>query len=229
MNFIITCEHGGNKIPREYQYLFKDELSILQTHKAYDPGALELAKAMSKKTDYFFFSEVSRLLIELNRSINSPDLFSCYSKNLDENQKKKILNKCYLPFRNVVENSLSELVSKGEKNVHISVHTFTPVLNNKIRNNDIGILYDPKRTNEKDFAVSFKNELLSYDKKLKIRFNYPYLGISDGFTSYLRKKFSKRNYTGIELEINQKFVLKNDAKWKILKQNLVRTMDSISK
>ena len=229
MIFVITCEHGGNKIPKEYQYLFKDELSILQTHKAYDPGALELAKAISKKTDYFFFSEVSRLLIELNRSINSPDVFSCYSKNLDENQKEKIFNKYYLPFRNKVENSLGELVRKGEKSVHISVHTFTPVLNNKIRNADIGILYDPKRTNEKDFAVSFKNELLSYDKKLKIRFNYPYLGISDGFTSYLRKKLSQRNYTGIELEINQKFVLKNDAKWKILKQNLVRTMDSISK
>ena len=49
MNVIITCEHGGNKIPKVYQYLFEDDISILQTHKAYDPGALELAKAISKK------------------------------------------------------------------------------------------------------------------------------------------------------------------------------------
>ena len=61
MNVIITCEHGGNNIPREYISLFEDDISILQTHKAYDPGAFELAKAISGKTDYFFFSEISPL------------------------------------------------------------------------------------------------------------------------------------------------------------------------
>ena len=39
MNVIITCEHGGNKIPNEYKHLFDDDISILQTHKAYDAGA----------------------------------------------------------------------------------------------------------------------------------------------------------------------------------------------
>ena len=229
MNVIITCEHGGNNIPREYISLFEDDISILQTHKAYDPGAFELAKAISGKTDYFFFSEISRLLIELNRSINSPNLFSHYSKNLNKNQKENILNKYYFPFRNKVENLIRELVKKGEKNVHISVHTFTPVLKHELRNTDIGILYDPKRKNEKDFAVSFKNELLSNDKKLRIRFNYPYLGISDGFTSYLRKNFSQKKYIGIELEVNQKFVLNNIAEWNILKLNLTTAMASILK
>ncbi len=72
MKVVITCEHGGNKIPKDYQYLFKDYKSVLQTHRAYDPGALELAKLLSKKGNYFFFSEISRLLIELNRSIQNP-------------------------------------------------------------------------------------------------------------------------------------------------------------
>ena len=229
MNAIITCEHGGNKIPKEYKYLFDNDISILQTHKAYDRGALELAKAISRKSDYFFFSEISRLLIELNRSINSPNLFSHYSKNLNQNQKERILNKYYFPFRNKVENLIRELVKKRENSFHISVHTFTPVLNNQIRNTDIGILYDPKRKNEKDFAVSFKNELLSKDKNLRIRFNYPYLGISDGFTSYLRKKLPQRNYIGIELEVNQKYVINNKTKWEKLIQNLAAILDSILK
>ncbi|MGA9291281.1 MAG: N-formylglutamate amidohydrolase [Ignavibacteriaceae bacterium] len=227
MNVIITCEHGGNKVPREYKYLFEADISILQTHKAYDPGALELAKVISKKTDYFFFSDISRLLIELNRSINSPNLFSRYSKNLHQNQKEEILNKYYFPFRNKVENLIRDLEKKGENSVHISIHTFTPVLKYKTRNADIGILYDPKRKDEKDFAASFKNEILSNDKNLRIRFNYPYLGISDGFTSYLRKKFLQKHYIGIELEVNQKFILNNDGKWTILKENLTKAFASI--
>ncbi len=229
MNVIVTCEHGGNKIPPKYQYLFNDNISILQTHKAYDPGALELAKTISKGKNYFSFSEISRLLIELNRSINSANLFSQFSKNLNQDKKEELLNKYYFPFRNKVENLIEELVKKGEESVHISVHTFTPVLNSQIRNADIGLLYDPKISRERDFAILFKKELLSKDEHLKIRFNYPYLGISDGFTSYLRKKFSQKYYIGIELEINQKFVLNNNAKWEILKENLTTTFDSILK
>ena len=47
--------------------------------------------------------------------------------------------------------------------------------------------------------------------ELKIRFNYPYLGKADGFTTYLRKIFPE-NYIGIELEVNQKFVNNNKMK-----------------
>jgi len=38
------------------------------------------------------------------------------------------------------------------------------------------------------------------------RRNYPYLGCSDGFTTWLRQRFPERCYVGIELEINQKHV-----------------------
>jgi hypothetical protein len=39
---------------------------------------------------------------------------------------------------------------------------------------------------------------------MKVRFNYPYKGTSDGLTTTLRKKFGPQ-YVGIEIEINQKF------------------------
>lgn len=229
MKVIITCEHGGNKIPEEYRHLFKDDIGVLKTHKAYDPGALELAEEISKKGDYLFFSETSRLLVELNRSIYNHNLFSSFSKNLNLDKRKEILDNFYFPFRNKVEVLIQELAKKREKSMHISVHTFTPVLNNQVRNADIGILYDPKRSKEKHLAILIRNELLSNDKDLRVRFNYPYLGISDGFTSYLRKKFAQKFYLGLELEVNQKFVLNNKSKWKILKQNLSMTLDSVLK
>ncbi|MEO8932838.1 MAG: N-formylglutamate amidohydrolase, partial [Xanthomarina sp.] len=56
------------------------------------------------------------------------------------------------------------------------------------------------------------------------RFNYPYLGKADGFTSYLRKQFPK-NYLGIEIEVNQKFS-KNNVIDSQLKQNLYGLLEN---
>ena len=44
---------------------------------------------------------------------------------------------------------------------------------------------------------------MAEDPELSVRFNYPYLGKADGFPTYLRKLFPD-NYSGIELEVNQK-------------------------
>jgi hypothetical protein len=41
---------------------------------------------------------------------------------------------------------------------------------------------------------------------LVIEFNKPYAGIDDGFTTYLRAKFKDAEYSGIEIEISQKWV-----------------------
>ncbi len=202
---IISCEHGGNKIPKEYNYLFKENYEILTTHKGYDPGALELSQLFFKAIgDYYFYSRTSRLLIELNRSLNNKNLFSSFTKNLPFEEKNKIINKYYSPYRNKIENTVTDLIKKNNSVIHFSIHTFTPTLNGKIRNTDIGLLFDPKREFEKSICKSIKKSFKKIYPQLKIRFNYPYLGISDGMTTYLRKKFPI-NYCGIELEVNQKF------------------------
>ena len=70
---------------------------------------------------------------------------------------------------------------------------------------DIGILYDPARSLEKEVALELKKRILEQNPLLKIKMNYPYLGKSDGFATSLRIEFSK-GYVGIELEINQKII-----------------------
>lgn len=64
-------------------------------------------------------------------------LHAVYKYYGDDISLKKVISQ--------VARLIQELIIKGEKIVHISVHTFTPVLKNKIRNTEIGILYDPKR------------------------------------------------------------------------------------
>jgi predicted N-formylglutamate amidohydrolase len=76
-NFIITCEHGGNRIPAPYRRLFREQRALLDSHRGYDPGSPVMAKALARAYRApLVASTVSRLLIDLNRSISHPQLFS---------------------------------------------------------------------------------------------------------------------------------------------------------
>jgi hypothetical protein len=40
-----------------------------------------------------------------------------------------------------------------------------------------------------------------------VRFNYPYRGVNDGFTTANRRVFAPQEYLGVEIEVNQKLLL----------------------
>ncbi|MGB5419177.1 N-formylglutamate amidohydrolase [Algibacter sp.] len=225
MKLIITCEHGGNKIPQAYANYFDGCHSNLNSHRGYDLGALDVYKTLVPLADYSLFSETSRLLIELNRSTHHNNLFSEFSKKLSKAEKISLINSYYLDYRNQVENKINEWLLNDETVLHLSIHSFTPILNNKERLCDIGLLYDSKNTLEKTFCASLKKEIKSNNPLLNVRYNYPYLGTADGFTTYLRKQFHK-NYMGIEIEMNQKYVQDNVFS-KRLKQDLSHSISTI--
>jgi predicted N-formylglutamate amidohydrolase len=208
VKLVLSCEHGGNEIPESYKSLFKDAKAALNSHRGLDYGALDLFKYCAALGDYSKFSTISRLLIELNRSKHHPKLFSEFTKILSELEKSKLIEQIYDPYRKEIELEISNLLETGEKLLHLSVHSFTPSLSGQVRNADIGLLYDPSRNSEKAIAKELKQLIKTEIPNFKIRYNYPYLGTADGFTSYLRKKFPE-NYSGIEIEINQKHAINN--------------------
>jgi predicted N-formylglutamate amidohydrolase len=102
--------------------------------------------------------------------------------------------------------------------VHLSIHTFTPVLNGDERSVDIGVLFDPNRKSEYEFCHLFVDCLEQVLPHFKILFNEPYKGTDDGFTTYLRTKFPDEEYLGIEIEVNQKYL--GTEKWEIIAAGL---------
>ena len=207
MKLVLTCEHAFNTIPNKYKHIFNGENEVLHTHEAFDPGAHDLFESLESLADFSHFQSISRLLIETNRSIGHASLYSRFTKQLPEADKKYLLEAYYLPYRRRVQTTIEDYIENGHQVLHLSIHSFTPILKGIERHNDIGLLYDPKRENEKLFCAKFK-QLLTHSTDLKIRYNYPYLGKSDGFTTYLRKTFPQK-YMGIEIEVNQKFVANN--------------------
>ena len=224
-HYLITCEHGGNRIPPCYGSLFAAFEALLQTHRGYDPGALVLARELAKALAApLFVSTTSRLLIDLNRSIGHPRLYSEATRAAPPAVRREILEKYYLPYRNEVEAAIAEAVVHGSRVIHLSSHSFTPALDGAIRHADIGLLYDPARHGEADLCCRWQTALKALAPGLKVRRNYPYAGTSDGFTAYLRRRFPADVYIGIELEINQKHVYKERRQWHAIRSQVIAAL-----
>lgn len=130
----------------------------------------------------------------------------------------------YWPYRAEIKSEIDRLVGQRESVLHLSVHSFTPVLDGKKRVADIGLLYDPRRRGESLFCRHWKRQLGQVAPLLRVRLNYPYSGRSDGFTTHLRSLFGEQVYLGIELEVNQRFALGPGETWLQVRKAIVNSL-----
>ncbi len=202
---LISCEHAGYKIPKVYcNQIDEATKALLPTHRGWDQGALNLAKLVSKSENApLFFTEISRLLIDCNRSIQHPKVFGPSFRDKSPQEKEQIANDYYHPYRNSIVEAIERFHSRNLKVLHFAFHSFTPILDGETRNAELGLLYDPGRSSEKHWAEVYGEQLRAVGFPWRSRRNYPYLGKSDGFTRFLRARFKAEIYAGFELEFNQ--------------------------
>jgi len=169
-------------------------------------------------------SSISRLLVDLNRSIGHPRLFSAATRGAPSTVRDAIVAQYYHPYRTQVERLVRQSLSRGRRVIHVSSHSFTPQLDGKVRRADVGLLYDPGRHGEAELCARWKASLARFAPELRVRRNYPYAGKGDGLTSYLRRLFPYRAYVGIELEINQSMVFAAGRRWPALRRALIDSL-----
>jgi predicted N-formylglutamate amidohydrolase len=224
---IVTCEHGGNRVPAAYARLFAGHRRLLNSHRGYDPGSLELARACARRLQApLHFATVTRLLVELNRSHGHRALFSAVTKSLPRAERETLIKDYYLPYRQSVEADIARAIDAGRRAVHFSMHTFTPQLDGQVRKVDVGLLYDPRRPGEAAICASIRQSLVSQRPDLLVRMNYPYHGKADGFTTALRKKWTADLYVGIEIEVNHKWALGERRSWRRLVRDVSLAIES---
>jgi len=222
---LLTCEHGGHHVPRELQPRFHHHTALLRSHYGWDPGALILARHLSRELDApIIAATVSRLVVDLNRSPHHVNLYSEITRALPDAERRRILAYYYTPYRQQVEETVTKHGRSGISVLHLSVHSFTPVLYGQRRNADVGILYDPSRLRESRFARRLRAALLHEIPGWRVRCNYPYRGTADGFTTWLRRRHPATRYTGIELEINQIHAALPSAHWIGLRRCIGRAL-----
>jgi predicted N-formylglutamate amidohydrolase len=183
--------------------------------------ARSLARALQAP---LVISTYSRLLVDLNRSLGHPQLFSAVTRGLPEAVRAEIVAQYYEPYRAQVEEFVTRAVTSGRRMIHISSHSFTPSLDGKVRGADVGLLYDPGRRGESELCALWKASLAACAPELRVRRNYPYAGKGDGLTSHLRRRFLESDYIGVELEVNQSIVFAGHQRWAALRASLVETL-----
>ncbi|MEZ4270602.1 MAG: N-formylglutamate amidohydrolase [Myxococcota bacterium] len=205
LGLVVTCEHGGNRVPAKFRGLFANSQRTLDSHRGWDPGALRVAKHLAKRFEAPLVAcTMTRLLVDTNRPLGHPGLFSPYSRRIDEISRKPLLDYHRAHWR-TVEGTIRRGLQKHRCVIHVAVHSFTPKLRGKVREADVALLYDPKRATERAFCDRWLQRLARSRPTWQCRRNYPYRGSAPGLTTSLRELFSDERYVGIEVEMNQRY------------------------
>jgi len=186
---------------------------MMELHIAWDPGALPMARQLASMFDApLHAGEYSRLVVDLNRTVGNSVLVRRHSdghripfnRGLTDDDVERRVENYYRPYRDALSAGVARVIENHGRCVHLCIHTFTPKLGDKVRGNDIGLLYDPRRRPEAPMVRQLRHAL-SERTDLVVWLNRPYSGTADGILPRIREVHDDARYVAIELEVNQKF------------------------
>lgn len=178
--FVLICEHASNYIPPEYRQLGLDDKELAR-HIAWDIGAADVTRALSKRMDASaFLGRYSRLLIDLNRPLHVADSIPLRSEatdvpgnlSLDAADRERRQQRIFHPFQDRLRAHLEQRTADGRRNVLVAVHSFTPVYLGQHRSWHAGVLFDKAQALGQALIAQ-----LSKDPLLNVDANVPY-GVS---------------------------------------------------
>lgn len=210
---LVTCEHASARIPASHAPLFVGHERMLASHRGWDRDAATLAKTLARRLGVAapLLGRVSRLLVDLNRPADDPDVFSPITARLAEHERAELIARHHDSHWRRVHAALEQ---RPAPVVHLAVHSFTPVRNGRRRAVDVGLLFDPARPREARLADELRDALQRHDRRLRVRFNEPYDGRHPGLTTSTRRILDDAHYAGLELELNQRFVRGSESRWR---------------
>lgn len=204
MNLLLSCEHGGNRVPAQLDRYFEGpDRALLETHRGYDPGALGLALGLRAALGVpLYYSKVSRLVVDLNREEGNDEVFgpSFLDPKGSPELRRELLARYHRPYRQKVAQAVKTLLAQGPL-LHLSLHSFTPVWKGEPRKTQVGLLYDPRRRGEAAFVGLWQGALKARLGGYEVHKNRPYKGTADGLTRTLRRLHPDPDYLGLELEV----------------------------
>jgi len=205
---VITCEHAGHEVPPALKSLFRGHAATLRSHRGWDIGALGVAQRLAQRLGAPLLAQtVSRLVVEMNRSLDSPTLFSEFTRPLPEAARSALVERYWRPFREATRGAVDRAIGGHGRAFHLSVHSFTPVWQGRERGVEIGLLDDPRRGPERAFCRGWRGEVLGRAPEgWRIYMNRPYAGWTDGHTAALRRELPPTRYLGVEIEVNNRLI-----------------------
>lgn len=151
--FIILCDHASKFIPDSYGTLGLSSAER-EAHIAWDPGALPVAREMSRLLDApLVRSTVSRLVIDCNRPLDAPDLIAKTSETiaipgnaaLSDAERLRRVDSVHAPYHAAITDLIDERLDAGREVSLVAIHSYTPVYRGVPRPWEIGVIFDRDR------------------------------------------------------------------------------------
>jgi predicted N-formylglutamate amidohydrolase len=202
--YVLTCEHAYARLPEE-RTLTIEERRILRSHWGWDRGAWQLTRAAAKLLQAGATAgRWSRLWVDLNREAGDATLVrrsveGCalsWNHDVSAVAISKRFEAVHLPYHAEVDGEIAHRILHGVRPLLLAVHSFSPVLNGRPRNFDIGVLYDECLGEARRFAGPFR------DAGLRVRYNEPYSG-KRGMMYSIDRHGKHYGLPNLELELNQ--------------------------
>ncbi|MBW9066831.1 N-formylglutamate amidohydrolase [Agrobacterium pusense] len=206
-DILLVCEHASSTIPQKLGNLGL-AADVLSSHAAWDPGALAVARLLSKKFDAtLVYQRFSRLVYDCNRPPESPSAMPVKSEiydipgnfDLGEAERFARTSALYVPFHDRVSGIIAERQAAGRKVVVVTIHSFTPVYHGQFREVEIGILHD------NDSRLADAMLAGSEGSSLTVNRNDPY-GPEDGVTHTLRLHALPDGLLNVMIEIRNDLI-----------------------
>ena len=201
--FVILCDHASNRIPDAFQsFGFAED--ALQTHIAWDRGALSVARILSAKLDApLFWPDASRLIIDCNRAPDASSLIVTESEGrpvpanrvLSKEERSRRLDHIHAPYHDAIDSCLDRRRADRRPTALIAIHSFTPVYFGKARPWQVGILFDDDRRLADLLIGGLKS-----DPALTVGVNEPY-SPADGVYYTLRRHAQPQGLPSVMIEI----------------------------
>ncbi len=210
-SIILVCEHASYHIPDAFHGMGLPA-DLLQSHVAWDPGALALARDLAERLEApLVHGQISRLLHDCNRPPEAPDAIVAQGEwdpvpgnlNLSDQDRQQRVDHVYRPFHDRLRREIA--ARKVALELLVTVHTFTPVYRGDERQVQLGILHgqDPR------FAR------MMFDRKPgnvteDTRLNEPY-SAADGVTHTLDLQGTGNGLLTVMLEVRSDLLRTPDA------------------
>jgi predicted N-formylglutamate amidohydrolase len=175
--FVILCDHASNRIPQQFESSGFDP-ALLDTHIAWDPGALGVARHLSEALDApLIWPDASRLLIDCNRPLDASSLIVVETergtvqanRHLGREERARRIGCIHAPYHDAIDACLRQRAAAGLGTAIVAIHSFTPTFFGKARPWQIGVVFGEDRR----LADLLIRDLQS-DPALNVGINEPY-------------------------------------------------------
>lgn len=200
---VLVCDHAANRMPRRLKNLGLNAQQLAD-HISWDPGAADVARALSELLDApLVLSGYSRLVIDCNRPLQSSESIAEQSagvtipgnQQLSLRQREQRVATFFQPYHQAITQLLD--TRDVPTNTLLSIHSFTPTLNGLQRPWQLGVSYwhDPR------LAEHLHDQLIQ-SGDINVGYNQPY-PIEDAFDYTIPVHGEGRGLASAMIEIRQ--------------------------